>query len=105
LIDVLQVKPTNVGGVAGGDKFIAEGTTIAILAIPSSVHRQLSGIFFKFAVDKGLYGGMSNAAKSAGHELKSLNVLLNLQMQGLYFPLFVVIDYLGFRVGEADEQL
>ncbi len=44
----------------------------------------LPGIFFKFARDsEGLYGGDSNASKSCGHELKSLNALQDLQIPGL----------------------
>lgn len=75
------LKPSSVGGIAGGDKYIAEG------------------IFFKFALDSAqLYGGHSNAQKSAGHELRSLSALLSQNVDGLCYPLIVVIDYLGFRV-------
>eukprot|EP01087_Luapelamoeba_hula_P010090 TRINITY_DN2656_c0_g1_i1.p1 TRINITY_DN2656_c0_g1~~TRINITY_DN2656_c0_g1_i1.p1 ORF type:complete len:1242 (+),score=212.82 TRINITY_DN2656_c0_g1_i1:20-3745(+) len=79
------VEPVDVGGLVGGRKYIAEG------------------ILFKFAYDVAygtstIYNGDSNAMKSAGHELKSLNAIQQLQIPGLCFPLMCVIDYRGFRV-------
>ncbi len=35
-----------------------------------------------------------------GHELRALNVMQNMSVEQLHVPLFVVIDYRGFRVGE-----
>ncbi len=47
------IKPTSIGGTAGGEKYI------------------VNGILFKFALDfNGIYGGDENAAKAAGHDLK-----------------------------------
>jgi len=48
------IKPVDVGGIAGGEKYI------------------IHNILFKFAVDdKGVYGGNdAAAAKAAGHDLK-----------------------------------
>lgn len=47
------IKPTSIGGAAGGEKYI------------------VNGILFKFALDfNGIYGGDENAAKAAGHDLK-----------------------------------
>ena len=55
------------------------------------------GIFFKLSRDRdNMYGGDSNASKSAGHELKSLNELQNLEISGLCYPLFAIIDFRGF---------
>eukprot|EP01118_Nematostelium_gracile_P013720 TRINITY_DN5214_c0_g1_i1.p1 TRINITY_DN5214_c0_g1~~TRINITY_DN5214_c0_g1_i1.p1 ORF type:complete len:601 (+),score=151.75 TRINITY_DN5214_c0_g1_i1:486-2288(+) len=67
--------------MAGGTKYVQEG------------------IVFKVALDThGLYGGSSNSGKSAAHELKGINTLINLEIPNLCFPLFVVLDYRGFRV-------
>lgn len=47
------IRPTSIGGAAGGEKYI------------------VNGILFKFALDfNGIYGGDENAAKAAGHDLK-----------------------------------
>lgn len=46
------IKPTSIGGIAGGEKFIVRD------------------ILFKFATDDhGLYGGEEHAIKAAAHEL------------------------------------
>lgn len=80
-IEDKTIRPISIGGIAGGDKYLIEG------------------IFFKFALDKAnLYGGHSNASKAAGHELRSLNLLLNQFPEDINFPLCVCIDYLGYRV-------
>lgn len=48
-----SIKPLDIGGTAGGDKFIVQG------------------ILFKFSQNnKALYGCEKNAQKAAGHELK-----------------------------------
>ena len=50
--DKKTIKPTSIGGIAGGDKYIVQN------------------ILFKFAVDsKGIYGGDDYAMKVAGHEV------------------------------------
>ncbi|CAM9483536.1 unnamed protein product, partial [Heterosigma akashiwo] len=72
-----------VGGVAGGEKYL----------VPSR------GLMFKFASDaKGVYGGETWAQKAAGHELRALIALYNLQVPELYFPLVAVIDHFGYRL-------
>lgn len=82
------------GGIAGGDKFTREG------------------IFFKFNLDNhGLYGGTTNAAKSAYHELRSFDLIagpttsgfLPADLEGkgdrhLRFPLFAIVDYRGYQI-------
>jgi hypothetical protein len=80
----MSIKPVNVGGVAGGRKYISEG------------------IFFKFALDSGMYGGDENAAKAAGLELKAVNAIFeNYEIIGLgkvnTVPI-VLINYLGYRL-------
>jgi hypothetical protein len=69
------------GGKAGGDKFI--------------VHN----ILFKFAVDsEGLYDGDdSSAAKVAGHELKSLISIFNMEAP-FALPLMALVDFRGYRL-------
>ena len=47
---------------------------------------------------EALYNGAANATKSPGHELKSQNAVCNLHPPGLHLPLFVCIDYRGFRI-------
>ena len=36
--------------------------------------------------------------KVAGHELKSLEQLMGMQVEGLYFPLLCIVDYKGYRL-------
>ena len=75
------VRPSRVGGLAGGDKYVAHG------------------ILFKFAVDsQGLYGGDEHAAKVAGHDLKGLVHLYNCWERGVHLPVMTIVDYRGFRV-------
>jgi len=76
-----SIKSVQVGGIAGGRKYIAQG------------------ILFKFNLDHmGLYGGDSNAQKAAGHEIKGLMSYSLLEIRGLHFPLMAVIDYMGFAL-------
>eukprot|EP01132_Coremiostelium_polycephalum_P007447 gene7447-9152_t len=75
------IKPINIGGVAGGHKYIA------------------LGILFKLALDsQGLYCGDQNAMKAAGHELKGLMSYYNCRVDGLHHPLMALIDYRGYRL-------
>ncbi|GAM26590.1 hypothetical protein SAMD00019534_097650 [Acytostelium subglobosum LB1] len=75
------IKPINIGGVAGGHKYIA------------------LGILFKLALDsQGLYVGDQNAMKAAGHELKGLMSYYNARVDGLHHPLMALIDYRGYRL-------
>eukprot|EP01088_Endostelium_zonatum_P013026 TRINITY_DN2737_c0_g1_i2.p1 TRINITY_DN2737_c0_g1~~TRINITY_DN2737_c0_g1_i2.p1 ORF type:complete len:1264 (+),score=298.63 TRINITY_DN2737_c0_g1_i2:79-3870(+) len=81
--DEKMIKSVDVGGIAGGEKFIKDN------------------LFIKFAKDDEtyhLYGGDEFAQKSAGHELKSLNSLISCNIANLHFPLMAMIDYLGYRV-------
>lgn len=75
------IKPLDVGGVAGGTKYL---------------HR---GIFFKFALDThGLYGSDERAMRAASHELTSLAEAFYEEVAGLCFPLMAVVDYRGLRL-------
>jgi hypothetical protein len=57
-VDSKTIRPTKIGGIAGGDKYIC------------------GGILFKFALDvRSLYGGDEYAMKAASHELKGLQCL------------------------------
>ncbi|KAN0035447.1 hypothetical protein ACTA71_004717 [Dictyostelium dimigraforme] len=84
LADELKtIKPVNVGGVAGGEKYIVQG------------------ILFKFALESetfGLYGNDENAMKTAAHELNGCASFLNCGVKGLHVPLMAFIDYRGFRL-------
>eukprot|EP01114_Cavostelium_apophysatum_P012812 TRINITY_DN2960_c0_g1_i3.p1 TRINITY_DN2960_c0_g1~~TRINITY_DN2960_c0_g1_i3.p1 ORF type:complete len:1024 (+),score=326.20 TRINITY_DN2960_c0_g1_i3:288-3359(+) len=79
----------SVGGIAGGDKYIA------------------GGIFFKVARDitsmgnttrSSLYGGDHFAQKSASHELKAVMALSDCLVSGLHFPMMAIVDFLGYRL-------
>ena len=75
------IKPVNVGGVAGGEKYVQRG------------------IFFKFAIDAfGVYGGDEYAQKAAGHELAGLKAYYNCQIEGLNTPFMLLMDYRGYRL-------
>lgn len=76
------IKPVNMGGVAGGSKYI--------------VHN----ILFKFALDtEGLYGNNdAAAAKVGGHELKGMQSHFHCNIPHLHLPLMALVDYRGFRV-------
>eukprot|EP01087_Luapelamoeba_hula_P014241 TRINITY_DN4145_c0_g1_i4.p1 TRINITY_DN4145_c0_g1~~TRINITY_DN4145_c0_g1_i4.p1 ORF type:complete len:1436 (-),score=334.66 TRINITY_DN4145_c0_g1_i4:290-4597(-) len=87
------IKPVNVGGIAGGEKYV--------------VH----GIMFKFCLDQLLisgdhsvwmYGGRErndeNAMKTGGLELQGLSNWFSQLIPGLCFPLMAMIDYKGFRI-------
>jgi len=81
------IKPINMGGIAGGSKYICQG------------------ILFKFAMDvalgnQWLYGGieMNNekAQKAAGHEMKGLLCYNACGFKEFHFPLLTLIHYRGF---------
>lgn len=77
------IRPSDVGGVAGGTKYIAQR------------------IMFKLAIDKdGFFGGSNDyaAAKVAGHELKGLQAYMNTGVKELHYPLMALVDYRGFRL-------
>mmetsp|Transcript_7050 Transcript_7050/g.17843 ORF Transcript_7050/g.17843 Transcript_7050/m.17843 type:complete len:699 (+) Transcript_7050:175-2271(+) len=75
------IRPKDVGGIAGGSKFI--------------VH----GILFKFAVDHNhIYGSDYAAAKAAGNELKGLISYFSCGIDDLHVPLMALVDYMGFRL-------
>lgn len=76
-----SIKPVNVGGVAGGEKYVERG------------------IFFKFAIDAfGVYGGDEFAQKAAGHELAGLKAYYNCKIEGLNTPFMLLMDYRGYRL-------
>lgn len=59
----------------------------------------VNGILFKFARDwKQIYGGDSNAAKAAGHELLCVRSVLQLDVPDIFTPLMTLVDYAGFRI-------
>ncbi len=86
------IKPVDVGGIAGGQKFI------------------VSGILFKMSLDLyGLYGGgifcfgrwlisiEENAMKVAAHDIKGLELLFHSRIEGLHFPLVNIFSTLKIR--------
>jgi hypothetical protein len=80
-VSLKTIKPTSVGGIAGGEKYIVQG------------------ILFKFAVDlEGLYKSDENAMKAASHDLKGLMAFFTTGVAALHVPLMALIDYKGFRL-------
>jgi Clustered mitochondria/Translation initiation factor eIF3 subunit 135 len=87
------IAPCNVGGIAGGAKYIVQE------------------ILFKFAFDSQLdngqfmYGGSAApsihaAMKAAGGELRSLQhfAAASMDMNEMHLPLMALVDYRGFRL-------
>lgn len=77
------IKPVDVGGVAGGEKYMAKQ------------------LFMKYARDNmrlRLYDGDSWAQKAALHELKSLNALIACNIPNLHFPLMACLSCYGHCV-------
>lgn len=80
-VDAKTVKPRNMGGIAGGEKYLEEG------------------IFFKFAIDAyDVYGGDKFAMKAAAHELQGIKAFAETDIHGLFVPLSLLIDYCGYRL-------
>lgn len=75
------IKPTKIGGVAGGTKYLCRG------------------ILFKFSLDSyGIYGSDEIAMKAAAHELLGLRECMAAGVEGLHVPLMCLIDYRGYRL-------
>jgi hypothetical protein len=83
------IPPVNLGGVAGGAKYISHG------------------ILFKFAIDSAqLYGGDEFAMKATQHEIKGLTAYINYSLNSrfpntLHFPLMTVIGTVSLRKANA----
>ncbi len=87
-----SIKPINIGGVAGGTKYLQQG------------------ILYKFAedVDMGKYGWMYSvtgerndaaASKACGNELKGLSAVFQACSElDLRVPLMCLVDFGGFRL-------
>jgi len=87
---------TNLGGTAGGAKYVVQGIMFKI-ALDTMIS-ETSGLW--------MYGGShcedGYAMKAAAKELLGLswcyNAVSDAEIEGLHFPLMAVIDYKGFRV-------
>ena len=81
-ISMKKIPPSSeVGGQAGGEKFIH------------------NGILYKFARDwHGIYGGEWGSSKAAGCELRGLHAIAGCGLSKLRIPLCNVIDYQGWRL-------
>ncbi|PRP76021.1 hypothetical protein PROFUN_01737 [Planoprotostelium fungivorum] len=100
--EMKTVKPCSLGGTAGGEKYICEGILFKFANGSATLEfdenssttdgRRNDNLTFR------LYGGAMNAAKSAALELRSINAMFNLELPNISFPLFVVLDYRGFRL-------
>jgi hypothetical protein len=66
---------------AGGEKYI------------------VNNMFFKLVRDlHGIYGGDLGASKAAKQEIRSLEALVACGVEGVFFPLMCLVDYLGLRI-------
>eukprot|EP00029_Vermamoeba_vermiformis_P008257 TRINITY_DN3807_c0_g1_i2.p1 TRINITY_DN3807_c0_g1~~TRINITY_DN3807_c0_g1_i2.p1 ORF type:complete len:963 (+),score=137.13 TRINITY_DN3807_c0_g1_i2:44-2932(+) len=80
-VDQKTIKPIDIGGVAGGEKYLH------------------GGVFFKFAVDThNIYGSDAFALKAASREIQGLKCIYHSHVDGLNIPIMYLIDYRGFRM-------
>lgn len=74
-----QVPPVNLGGIAGGEKFVQDG------------------ILFKFAIpterSRTIFPDDESAMKAANAELRGLSACIEAHIPGVFFPLMCLIDY------------
>ncbi len=108
-VEMKSIKPaTDIRGAAGGMKFICCGSILFKVNICSFNILFLIHFVVKFSLDVQLddgsfmYGGRerndSLAMKSGNHELKGLTAFMGSEIQGLCWPLMVVVDYKGYRL-------
>jgi hypothetical protein len=91
------IKPTAMGGIVGGDKYIvnnilfkfAVGTCTVTQATDCGESDELCLIAPLHTDSHGLYGSDYAASKVAGHELKGLLAYFNLGIRDLCLPLMV----------------
>lgn len=80
-VEQKTIKPTDMGGVIGGQKYC------------------VLGILFKFAIDaEGVLGSDYAAAKVAGLEMSGVASCLRCHIPGIHYPLTALLDYKGFRL-------
>jgi hypothetical protein len=59
----------------------------------------VNNMFFKLVRDlHGIYGGDLGASKAAKQEIRSLEALVACGVEGVFFPLMCLVDYLGLRI-------
>jgi hypothetical protein len=87
------IPPVQIGGVAGGEKFISRSILLKIARDPIIREKQY------------LYGGAASrddlAMKGSAHELKAASILFDLLKKRKFpiqLPLQTLIDYKGYRV-------
>ena len=80
--DSKLIKSVDVGGIAGGEKFIA------------------ANLFVKFASKdvSGLYGSDAAACAAAAHELKGARAYVGLDLPDIRPPLLCMVDVYGMRL-------
>ena len=80
--DQKLIKAVDVGGIAGGEKYIA------------------ANLFVKFASKdiSGLYGSDAAACAAAAHELKGARAYVGLDLPGIRPPLLCMVDVYGMRL-------
>ena len=94
------IKPTKIGGIAGGDKFLVGRVLFKFAVRPNTTRDSFLHTYVKVDSSK-LFGDDSFAMKVAGHELKGLTACFDAWVPDLSFPLLSFCDYRGFRlIGE-----
>ena len=89
------IKPTAMGGIVGGDKYIVNNILFKFAVgtfkkSRTSGHVGADSLALCFPIDShGLYGSDYAASKVAGHELKGLLAYFNLGIRDLCLPLMV----------------
>jgi hypothetical protein len=93
--------------LAGGEKYECAGIFIKLTKDVAGIYgtkqrnihnaylHEIKLVFFLF-VD--YIGGDSGACKSAKHEIRSLQSLIECNISHLFFPLMCIVDYLGLRL-------
>ena len=108
------LRPIDVGGVAGGVKYLHQGQFFKVCDTHS--HRcppcwhEICAAFSsfgtlwlgQFALDEhGLFGSNVLASKGAGLELQALNELVATGISGINFTLMATVDYGGRRMSAS----
>jgi hypothetical protein len=84
-----SVKPKEVGGIAGGTKYIAQGILFKLVVDEVRTH----GHYNKLTTQRKLYHGDHWAMKAASAELKGVMSYGNCKIPNLVTPLMAIIDY------------
>ncbi len=91
-----KIKPIDVGGFAGGLKFIVQNILFKFAIDHMDLYR--TNFIDNNGIDKRRYGSDEAAAKVAGHDLRGLTHYFECGIEDLCVPLTMLLDYRGFRL-------